>query len=186
MGVVYEDKSGPWLKKVEAACDAPGGALDAATQRLAAIISESMYRSGASGLPNGTPVKRQPPSAPGTPPAVKTARLAGSFTNARVGTLRWAAGTDVEYAKIQEFGGTIQHPGGTHYVMTKDGPRFITEQKALNLALSKGTPLKVTGPHSITLPARPFMRPAINNPTNFKKIEKAFNARFSQLMGAGT
>lgn len=187
MAVVYTDKSGPWLEKVSNAIDNPGGALDAASLALASKMQDLMPGGGA-GVRSGTGgdtgvASKFIPSAPGQPPGVRTNRLRGSMTNARVSALRWAAGTNVKYARIQEFGGTINHPGGTHYVMTNDGPRFITEQKALNLALSRGTPVKVTGPHTITLPARPFMRPALNN--NRALIAKVFNNRLKQLMGAG-
>lgn len=59
-------------------------------------------------------------------------------------------GTNLEYAAIQHFGGTIRHPGGTKYGFYKDGtvgwkkkdnPKFIGKTK----------------PHSITIPARPFI-----------------------------
>lgn len=108
MGVVYEDKSGPWLKKVEAACDAPGGALDAATLFLSTAMAESMPGEGAAvvagtGGDTGRRAKYIP-STPGQPPGVRTNRLRGSMAHARIGTLRWAAGTNVSYAKHLEFG----------------------------------------------------------------------------------
>lgn len=186
MGVTFTDNSREYLKKVETAIDKPGGALDAATQHVAAKAQESMPGSGAAvraGTGGDTGVRSKfISSTPGQPPGVRDNTLRGSLTNARVGTLRWAAGTNVEYARIQEFGGTINHPGGTHWIMTSDGPRFIKEQTALNLAL-KGQPLNKTKPHPITLPARPFLRPALNN--NHKGTSREFNRRLKQLMGGG-
>jgi phage gpG-like protein len=175
MGVTITDNSGAFLARLTEAVDGSGGGLDAATQFLAGKITESMYLSGAGGVPNDTPTKLQPPSAPGTPPSVKTGRLANSFTNARVGTLRWAAGTNVEYAKIHEFGGVINHPGGTAYIMV--GGRF---QPVRN---ENAKPwMKRTKPHAINMPARPFMRPALRN--NKAALGRVFAARVRRLMKA--
>ena len=135
-----------------------------------------MYTSGAAGIPNDTPTKLQPPSAPGTPPSVKSTGLVGSITNARVGTLRWAAGTNKEYAKIHEFGGVINHPGGTAYIMI-DGTKF---QPVHNRNAKPW--MKRTKPHAINMPARPFMRPALRN--NKAALGRVFAARVRQLMNA--
>lgn len=65
-------------------------------------------------------------------------------------------------ARIQEFGGVIEHPGGTRYI--KDavvgkrgklflGTRFVGPD-------FKGDTL-TTGAHLIRIPARPFIRPAV-------------------------
>lgn len=181
MGVVITDNSKQFLERLADAFDQPGGGLDVGSKFLAGKIKESMYSSGATNLPNDTPTKLQPPSAPGSPPSVKTGRLAGSITNARVGTLRWAAGTNVEYARIHEFGGTIAHPGGTHYFIGKDGMAvFVSEKKGLQMAL-EGKKLGRTKPHNITLPARPYLRPSLNN--NKKRLSKEVNDRVRQLMG---
>ena len=53
-------------------------------------------------------------------------------------------------AAINEFGATIQHPGGTPY-----GPNGFVPK-------SEGEGLPVTGPHEIVIPPRPFMRPTID------------------------
>lgn len=174
MGVVITDNSEAFLRRVYDAADKPGGALDATSRALADKMKESMYLSGAAGIPNDTPTKFQPPSAPGTPPSVKSGRLAGSMTNAKIGTLRWAAGTNVEYARIHEFGGVINHPGGTPYVMI-DG-RFQPVRK------ENAKPwMKRTKPHPINMPARPFMRPALNN--NKAMLQRVFTQRMRELLG---
>lgn len=107
MGVEIDWKGDEFLKRFEAAAEV---ALDATTQDLAGIMETDM-RTSITVAP-GTAVKDQPPSAPGTPPASKSGNLAGSMTNAKVGRLRYAAGTNVSYARIHEFGGTFTHPGG--------------------------------------------------------------------------
>lgn len=113
MGVQYEDKSKEYLRKVEAAADGEGGGLDRATVYLASKMANSMPGAGASVLPGtggDTGVRAEyVPSRPGQPPGVRTNRLRGSLTNARVATLRWAAGTNVDYARHLEFG-TVNMP----------------------------------------------------------------------------
>lgn len=66
-------------------------------------------------------------------------------------------------ARLNEFGGTIQHPGGTKYIDDAIvggkavGARFVGPQFV--------GATSVTAPHTINIPARPFMRLAW---TNFK------------------
>lgn len=171
MGVTIEWKGDQFLKRVEVAAEK---ALDSTTVRLASIMEISM-RTSITVAP-GTAVEDQPPSAPGTPPAPKSGVLAGSMTNAKVGTLRWAAGTNVAYARIQEFGGTINHTGGTAYLSFGGKAVFVKNMNAKSW-------MRRTGAHTITLPARPFMRPALNN--NRKLLGAHFNREFKQFMGAG-
>lgn len=56
--------------------------------------------------------KRYTPSFPGTPPGQRLTRLKGSMTFAKLKEGTWAAGTDVEYAKVHELGLTIPRPRG--------------------------------------------------------------------------
>lgn len=64
-------------------------------------------------------------------------------------------------ARLQEFGGSIEHPGGTAYIpdaIVKNkavGARFVTK-------LFPGS-FSLTGAHTINIPARPFMRQAYAN-----------------------
>jgi len=108
MGVVFTDKSEAYLRRLTSAIEDQGGALDAATQFAADKSARSMPGAGANVFPGtggDTGVRaRYIPSSPGQPPGVRTNRLRGSLTNARIGTLRWAFGTNVEYARAQEFG----------------------------------------------------------------------------------
>jgi phage gpG-like protein len=182
MGVVVTDNSDAFLKRLEAAVDGPGGGLDVATQTLAAKMREIMPQGGDYGIANDTPTANIKASAPGSPPMVRSGQLRNSITNARVGALRWAAGTNVKYARIQEFGGTINHPGGTAYFI-KDGKAvFVSEKAALQMSLN-GQKLNKTNPHQITLPARPYMRPALRN--NEAAIGRVFNARVRRIMEGG-
>lgn len=70
--------------------------------------------------------------------------------NAIVGTL----GANTPYARILEYGGTIRHPGGTAYLVGKDGARFISNEAAARL----GGNLPRTRAHDIRVPAHPYMR----------------------------
>lgn len=99
----------------------------------------------------------------------RTARLARSLTNqnspdavhnVRVSGTRVIGekGTKVEYAAVHEFGGTIPHPGGTAYIVTKDGAKFISNARAARFKNQKS--IRRTKAHSITIPARPFLAPA--------------------------
>jgi phage gpG-like protein len=102
----------------------------------------------------------------------RTARLARSLTNQNspdaVHKVRVAGaqvigekGTTVEYAAIHEFGGTISHPGGTAYIVTGDGARFISNAKAARFKNQKS--VRRTRAHSISIPARPFLAPAVED-----------------------
>ena len=59
----------------------------------------------------------------------------------------------IPYARIHEFGGTINHPGGTPYYI-KDGElRFVRK--------ANGARFPKTKPHPIEIPARPYITPAM-------------------------
>lgn len=66
-------------------------------------------------------------------------------------------GTNVKYAAIHEYGGTIKHPGGTAYFVRDGKAVFISN------AAAAGKNYPRTRAHSITMPARPFLRPAIKD-----------------------
>lgn len=56
------------------------------------------------------------------------------------------------YSAIHQFGGVIQHPGGTPYVVIGKKAVFLKKTDA------KDKPgVKITKPHPITLPSRPFL-----------------------------
>lgn len=108
MGVTYTDHSPEYLRKLTAAIDGPGGGLDLVTFKLQQRMATSMPGAGAAVLPGtgGDTGKRAKyvPSSPGQPPGVRTGRLRSSMANARVGSLRWAAGTNASYARHLEYG----------------------------------------------------------------------------------
>lgn len=69
-------------------------------------------------------------------------------------------GTNVEYARIHEFGGSIKHPGGTPYLFTgfarAGGVTFLKKDGKYPAGV------RFTKPHVITMPARPYLRPALD------------------------
>lgn len=95
------------------------------------------------------------PSAPGTPPNADTHHLADSIENRKTSALTAETSANAEYAAIQEFGGTINHPGGTPFFMRDGKPVFVS-----NRGQGAFHHLPKTKPHDITLPERPYMRPA--------------------------
>jgi hypothetical protein len=70
---------------------------------------------------------------------------------------RYEDGTPVaKIARLNEFGGTINHPGGTKYITDA-----IVKQKFVGSRFVSGSfkgDHKVTGPSVIIIPPRPFMR----------------------------
>ena len=83
------------------------------------------------------------PSQAGTPPGVKTGTLRRSIQvdNSEIGNLRVRVGTNLKYARIQEFGGVVKASIGKllHF---KINDMWHTVK-------------------SVILPARPYIRPAI-------------------------
>lgn len=66
-------------------------------------------------------------------------------------------GTSIAYvASIHEFGVTFTHPGGTPYRIGPDGRAVFVAKDAPG-----ADTLPLTKPHTIIIPARPFMRPTI-------------------------
>ncbi len=66
----------------------------------------------------------------------------------------FSLGSKLKYAAIHEYGGTIQHPGGTPYIVTGKGALFM--KKDGNYPEN----VKFTKPHPITIKARPYLKPA--------------------------
>jgi phage gpG-like protein len=79
----------------------------------------------------------------------------------------------VPYAAIHEFGGTINHPGGTPYRVIDGRTVFVRK--------SEGKGLRKTQPHEIKIPARPYLRPGylawykLAKPRLAKRIAAALN-----------
>lgn len=83
---------------------------------------------------------------------------------------------DVKYAAIHEFGGVIEHPGGTPYFIAESG---------LAVFVSKDHPdaadLPRTKPHQITMPARPYLRPAAD--AKYPELVANVKAAYEKLSG---
>lgn len=114
--------------------------------------------------------KNHVPSAPGSPPNSDTGALADSIEVERVGDLSARVVVHSPYGAIQELGGTINHPGGTPYFMKDGKPVFVS-----NNGYGAFHHLPKTKPHTITLPERPYMRPAAekNRESAQRKIRAA-------------
>lgn len=65
-------------------------------------------------------------------------------------------------AAVQEFGGTIEHPGGTKYITDAVVGKGKNQRLATRFVSNdfKGN-TETTKAHTIEIPARPFMRPTI-------------------------
>ncbi|MCA9270265.1 MAG: hypothetical protein KDA41_17410, partial [Planctomycetales bacterium] len=133
-------------------------AAGAARQLTAAVFAEaqelqvdaqlSITRGAVSG-------KNHVPSAPGEPPNNDTGVLAGNIEANVTGVAKAETSSNAPYAAIHEFGGTIDHPGGTPYFMRDGKPVFVS-----NSGQGAFHTLPVTKPHKITMPERPYLRPA--------------------------
>lgn len=106
---------------------------------------------------------------------VKTGKLNGQVLNRITGALarsihndvvqkgavvvgRVFSSGDVKYAGIHEYGGTINHPGGTAYIMNPKKAQtmmFVSNKNATG-----GMPR--TKPHQINIPERSFLRSSLN------------------------
>jgi len=73
-------------------------------------------------------------------------------------------GSSVKYALIHEYGGTINHPGGTPYIIGEGGKAIFVKK-----SYSGDRKVKYTKAHSIKIPARPYFAPAIDK---FKSTNK--------------
>lgn len=103
---------------------------------------------------------------------IQTTKLSGGLLNVRSGALRSSIFTEVTqgsnyiqgrvmvpkgqvpYAGIQEYGGTIAHPGGTPYRVI-DGRAVFVPLSAAAASLPR------TAAHSIVIPERSYMRSSL-------------------------
>ncbi len=149
--------------------------IEQALRPVIETVAELVQRDAQVSITNGAVSgKNHVPSAPGTPPNNDSGDLANGITVERVNALRCRVVSTAPHAAIQELGGTINHPGGTPYFIGSDGKAvFVSKQGA---GAFHGLP--VTKPHTITLPERPYMRPAgVKNAENGRKLMKAAVAR---------
>lgn len=84
-------------------------------------------------------------------------------------------GTNVEYARIHEYGGTINHPGGTAYFFDKETgmARWVPN------ADPRAAVLPRTRPHVIVMPERSFLRSAL------REMEAEIVTRLKRAVGEG-
>ena len=124
-------------------------------------------------------------SMPGTPPGWRTGRLAGSIVSGRSGSLRRRIGTNLEYARIHETGGTINHPGGTYYGIGAGGRAyFMSETKAAQVR-QRGGFLGRTKAHAINMPKRPYLVPTLARTKADGSIDKWFGGAFKRALRSG-
>ena len=82
--------------------------------------------------------------------------------------------TNAQLGAIHEFGADIEHPGGTSYGFASKAAQDRNEVRFLKAG--KGTvELGVTGPYTITIPARPWLNPGVQlgNAEYLSIIQKA-------------
>jgi Mu-like prophage protein gpG len=120
-------------------------------------------------------------SPPGTAPGWRSGRLAGSITTGKVGHLRYGIGTNVEYARIHELGGTINHPGGIFYTIGARGAVFLSEAGA-DRVRARGGFVGKTKPYPINMPRRPFLIPTLRRLESSGKLQSYFSQRFRANM----
>lgn len=162
-------------------------AVDSGVSRAAIALAAQMQvsLSGAS------------PSAPGTPPGVRTGTARRSIFSQMRGPGYAVAGTNLRYMRIHEFGGTI-HPKRAQYLAVPIGEagrqasrRVAGNIRALNL---KYRPPKARGRNggtlcdpatgqalfvllkSVTLPRRPWAMPSVRRAKS--RMQAAFKAGF--------
>jgi hypothetical protein len=82
----------------------------------------------------------------------------------------------VPYAYIHEYGGTIQHPGGTKYFFNKNDEIVFLPKTAKRF-------VGITKPHDIVIPARPYLGPAIEDfeREEIPKIFSRINTKIRKL-----
>jgi len=159
-------------------------ALESGAVRIQSAVQNTMPGAGAQSIPGPGNRLRHIPSTPGQPPGVRENRLRPSIAIERK-RLRRRIGTSVEYARIQEYGGTVNNPGGVPYMFIGPGRiAFISKKKVAELE-SKGRTVKRTKRSQATLPPRPFMRPgyeAGRDPA-IKAITRAFERGMEGVSG---
>lgn len=148
-----------------------GAAVFAAAEQVAVDAQISLTTGAVSGAAHK-------PSAPGSPPNQDTGTLGNSIQTIRMPPLKAQIIADAPYAAIQEYGGVINHPGGTAYFIGNNGLAvFVPDSNILSTYLPR------TKPHEIVLPARPYMRPALdkNRDEITANITKAVNAAMKAM-----
>ncbi len=100
-------------------------------------------------------------------------KLNRSVRAVRISKRRITIGSDRPYSKIHNEGGTIQHPGGTPFIVTKGGVLFMKKDGTY----PAGT--RFTKPHPITIPQRKFIGTSV---TLNKKITNKIKKRLKKAL----
>lgn len=106
-------------------------------------------------------------------------RLRQDIQEVRVGIQSDEEQTLLIIAASNEFGATINHPGGTAYGYKTPADA----KKKKSTFLKKGTGFKILGvtkPHKITIPARPYIRSTIDE--NQEEYGKIIESLFSRVI----
>lgn len=86
---------------------------------------------------------------------------------------------DLRYGLTHEYGDTIPHPGGTAYRVVNGKARFVSNEKAQAYYAKTGKQLPRTKAHTITIPARPYLRPGFKD---FMDDPKGYAAFMDELV----
>lgn len=142
-------------------------------------------------------------SPPGGPPGVQTGKLRQSISVTTPNRGRVSVFTNTKYAPVLEEGGTFTSEGFMFTVplnnearrMRRNVKRLSTQNLTLitsrngNILLMKKLKRRLKPmfvlKETITIGARPFMRPAIQNRENVAAITKAFAAGFKRELRRG-
>lgn len=84
--------------------------------------------------------------------------------------------TNASLGAVHEFGAEINHPGGTSYGFASKAAANRNEVRFLKSGTGY-VELGVTGPHTVNIPARPWLNPGVNagNEEYLKIIERALS-----------
>jgi hypothetical protein len=146
----YKEKIDRWIK------DYPKEAEK--TLKIAATIVEGeVHRNHLAGpkMPRGQGSSTRGTLQPGPSAALQnsiTSRVnrLGSRLQAAVGNFKHP----LKYARIHEYGGVINHPGGTKYLVVGKGMAVFVKKSAMKFT-------GITKPHQIRIPERSYLRSSL-------------------------
>ncbi len=158
--------------------------LDAAAEALSSEVRKTLSKTtGRVTGKNATGRNLYRASSPGTPPGTRSGRLRNSIDWNRSGNLRRTVGTNLEYARIHELGGTINHPGGTNYTIGSGGRAIFLSQTKADQLRSQGRFVGRTRPHNIRMPRRPFLVPTLRRMETSGRLQAIFSGTVRRQMG---
>lgn len=98
-----------------------------------------------------------------------------------------AVGTNVEYAKIHEFGGTIKRHARSSYLYFKADREGNISNRFVKKSKSNFAQRVTYKEHEYRMPARPFLRPSLRElaPEIRAEIQQAANKALRDIMKGG-